>query len=275
MTDPRAEVWTRRAALRVAMASALGGALWSAPCFAGAQARRKNGPDVSADRPTLKIPTLKIWGDFQSAGKTVRLHGVRGAGDGPRPALILLYGTNALAPDRPYGRIAAALSARGVSTFIPDFFDGVDGASISEKSKAANFPRRQQIILDGISYVRSLPHVDPARVAVFGFSLGAFHAGAIASQDRAIKALVVVAGGLPRYLENAEPDWLPPSLVLHGAADTIVAPARAQKLAAAASRAGAEHRLVIYPNEGHDFRPRIRGESADLAVEFILAHLSQ
>jgi carboxymethylenebutenolidase len=265
--------WTRRAALTgatgVAMAGAIG--LWGAPRLAGAQARGQDGADS-----TLKtLAALKILGEFQSDGRPVRLHGVLGKGPGPRPAVVLLYGSNALAPDRPYGRIAAALAERGVSTFIPDFFDGVDGASLAEKSKAAHFPRRQQIILDGLGFIRSLPYVAASRVAVFGFSLGAFHASAIASQDRAIKALVVVAGGLPRHLENAELSWLPPTLVLHGAADKIVAPSRAQKLAATATRVGADHRLVIYPGEGHDFRPRIRGESADLVVEFLLAQLGQ
>ena len=265
--------WTRRKALKGAMGVAMAGAmaLWGAPRIAGAQTRGQGG----ADSTPKTLAALKILGEFQSAGRTVRLHGVLGKGPGPRPAVVLLYGANALAPDRPYGRIAATLAERGVSTFIPDFFDGVDGASLAEKSKAAHFPRRQQIILDGLGFIRSLPHVDASRMAVFGFSLGAFHASAVASQDRAIKALVVVAGGLPRYLENADPSWLPPTLALHGAADKIVPLARARHLAAAATRAGADHRLVIYPGEGHDFRPRIRDESADLVAEFLLAQLGQ
>lgn len=220
-----------------------------------------------------KKSELTVVGRYQSRGRDVSVRGVQIAHDKPRPAVVLLYGANGLAADRPYGRLAAQLKARGILTFIPEFFDAVDGESLSEKSRPRHFPRRQEIILDGFEYLRSLPGVDRGRMGVIGFSLGAFHACAIASQDRSLKALVSVAGGMPRHLENRKPNWLPPTLIVHGSADTIVDPSRARALAAAAARLGAIHQVVEYPGAGHDFPRKLRNASADLAVKFLAQHL--
>jgi len=50
-------------------------------------------------------------------------------------------------------------------------------------------------ILQSISYLRSLPIVDPQRIALFGYSMGSFQAALAASVDPRIKVLVLSGGG--------------------------------------------------------------------------------
>ena len=50
-------------------------------------------------------------------------------------------------------------------------------------------------VMSAVSYAASLPEVDPARLAVVGYSMGSFHAAIAAGLDPRIRALVLSGGG--------------------------------------------------------------------------------
>jgi dienelactone hydrolase len=50
-------------------------------------------------------------------------------------------------------------------------------------------------VIGAVSYVASLPEVDPKRIAVVGYSMGSFHAALAAGLDSRIRALVLSGGG--------------------------------------------------------------------------------
>jgi hypothetical protein len=88
------------------------------------------------------------------------------------------------------------------------------------------------------------------RVGLLGFSLGG--AAAVASaRDRRVGAAVIFYEFVPDDDRPAQPDHLPPLLVLHGSADMNVALDSGREIARQAHRLGGQADLVIYPDEGH------------------------
>jgi pimeloyl-ACP methyl ester carboxylesterase len=108
-------------------------------------------------------------------------------------------------------------------------------------------------LLDG---VQSAYAVDPERVYLTGFSLGAYGAWALALREpQRFAALVPVAGGcdfasndIPANLCDlrAMPVW-----AFHGALDTTVAPGESQRAVDALQACDGDVRFTLYPEEDH------------------------
>jgi carboxymethylenebutenolidase len=118
----------------------------------------------------------------------------------------------------------------------------------------------------GLAFLRSLPEVDPRRVAVAGVSFGGSLSLLVAERDSTLRAAVVFAAAgyswersppLRARLLAAVGRIKAPVFLIHAANDYSVEPGTL--LGAEMARLGKPHRTKIYPpvgrtaDEGHDF----------------------
>ncbi len=115
--------------------------------------------------------------------------------------------------------------------------------------------------LAGLGYLRSLPSVDPVRIAVVGHSFGGSLSILLVARDTTIQAAVLfgaAAGSwesspeLQERLLAAVHQATASMFFIHAANDYSVAPGKA--LAAELQRMGKMHRLTIYPPFGSTTR---------------------
>jgi fermentation-respiration switch protein FrsA (DUF1100 family) len=181
------------------------------------------------------------------------------------------------------------LPRRGFNLFVFDYRGY--GAS-------AGSPEPKGVFEDSASaldYVRQRPDVDPARLLVFGQSLGGANAIAVVgSGNRAgVRAVAIEAtfysyssiasdklsgaGALmddtysaERYVAELSPT---PLLLLHGTADAVIPHSHSEKLLA---KAQAPKRLVTVDGGGHTeaLTPRFGAKYQDLLIEFFDAALA-
>ncbi len=103
-----------------------------------------------------------------------------------------------------------------------------------------------------IGFVATQADTDPRRIGLVGFSGGGFVAVGTAGLDERIGAVVVIYGGMPSALSE-KIKRLPPTLILHGDADTVVPVAQARTLERFLREHSVEHMIKIYPGVQHGF----------------------
>jgi pimeloyl-ACP methyl ester carboxylesterase len=137
---------------------------------------------------------------YDNAGAHVRLAGILTLppGKGRHPAVLLVPGsgptdrdTTAFRGHKLFMVLADALTQRGIAVLRVDK-RGI-GASSGNYATAttADFASDMEA---GIRYLRSRPDIDPKQVGVIGHSEGASIAALIASHDRSIPWMVMMAG---------------------------------------------------------------------------------
>jgi pimeloyl-ACP methyl ester carboxylesterase len=111
-------------------------------------------------------------------------------GDAPRPAILALggYSGNSLADTQ---HIAERLRQEGWFVFVYDY----RGYDDSEGQRGRHRPLEQvQNAYDALSYMQTVPGIDPARLGVFGTSFGGANGIWVAAHDERVKALVTSVG---------------------------------------------------------------------------------
>ena len=118
----------------------------------------------------------------------------------------------------------------------------------------------------GLAFVRALPAVDPARIAIVGHSFGGSLTLLLAEHEPNLRAVVIFSGvgyswdrssELRERLLTAVEHIRAPVFFIHAANDYSVAPGKA--LDARLQQLGKPHRLEIYPpigrtpDDGHAF----------------------
>ncbi len=180
-----------------------------------------------------------------------------------RPAILLLHGSGGNI-DFWGNQLAAILQEAGVHLYAPHYFDrtGTKRADMDLLRDGVHVPQWLETIDDALRFVAARRDVDPARIIVAGISLGAFLGLALAARLSAatdpaetgrIRAIVDVSGGLVPPFDAIATAHFPQTLILHGAADTIVPVAFAEALAAKLTQLGVSHRAELLPGEGHWF----------------------
>jgi pimeloyl-ACP methyl ester carboxylesterase len=192
--------------------------------------------------------------DFRRAGE--RLAGILLAPDGPGPcpAALLLHGFT-LDKERMAESAGIALLGRGVASLsidLPLHGERYQVVDLNAIGSPFALIRRWRAALDeasaALAYLASRDEIDPARLALVGYSLGAYLGLKVASQEPSVRALVVAAAGdIPDYVPFAgmvraiaDPLELVrklagrPLLVAHGRHDRTIAPEQAERLFRAA-----------------------------------------
>lgn len=120
---------------------------------------------------------------------------------GPSACLILCHGLTGNCHAPWLIRIARELEAHGIACIRFDCLGS--GESDSESSQATTLSEVEDA-LSVFEYVRSLPQIDPSRIALGGHSLGVLVA-LLAAQKCEAKALVLLSSALSCYHELIQP----------------------------------------------------------------------
>jgi carboxymethylenebutenolidase len=194
-------------------------------------------------------------GQFTANGKPVdEYHCAPGAG-APHPALILLHGASPRGAGYAFfEKMCTDLAADGFYTEFIEYYSQTEAVQAGERREMRkDFPVWLAEIRAGIDALDKNPAVDPKRVGMMGYSLGAFLSLSTGATDPgALAAIVEYYGGLPPRLRGQAAN-LPPTLILHGAADVLVPVQEARDLDALLSKLDRPHQIHIYPGANHAF----------------------
>jgi uncharacterized protein len=178
---------------------------------------------------------------------------LRPSGSTPRPGALLLHGLSS-SKERMSDSIGRALAERGIASLAIDLpLHGEREGHVSDLSPMRPFAiisHWKLAISDAtaaVDFLASHPAIDPTRLAIVGYSLGAFLSIEIASAHERIDSVVLAAGGdLPDDLpfeplvrSVADPvrsigRMRKPVLMINGQFDRTVNPAQARRLHEAA-----------------------------------------
>src|ERR1035438_7923537 len=209
---------------------------------------------------------------FESGGKSIRLDAyVPEASSERLPAVIALHGAGGGVSGME--RYAAMLAAQGFVIYLLHYFDRTGTEYADKPTIMRNFPLWMKTLWDAISFVITQPQVDPDRIALMGFSLGAYLSLANSAIDPRVKAVVEFFGGMPKEM-NLFMLRLCPVLILHGEADATVPVEEAYKLQKLMEKKGIAYEIKIYPGVGHGFEDQTIWRDAALrSLQFLQSHV--
>ncbi len=193
---------------------------------------------------------------YDSNGSPVGAYLCLPDGAGPWPAVIVLHGAEGPQINPGYRQIAHGLAAVGFAALQVDYFPQTPGTGAFGNPPAADYGQDAPVWLreigDAVSYLQALQPIDPRRIGLNGYSLGAFMALDAAMLDPRIQAVVEFYGGVVPGL-TANLDQMPPVLILHGDADSLVPVSYAYTLKDLLSSHGRPYEIQIYPGAPHAF----------------------
>jgi dienelactone hydrolase len=204
-------------------------------------------------------------------------------GPGPFPAVIVLHGCLGVrAKDT---RWAEALRDEGYVALVVDSMTGRGLTTIDQRrsvcqGRALWGATRAADVAASLAHLRTLGEVDAARLAVVGFSHGAWAALDFLADaaDDDVRGLRGIVAFYPYCGVASRARWLGwrvdvPTLLLLAGEDRMVSPSQCETVAARATASGRPVSLTIYPDVGpaFDWRPSRATEDARRQVSAFLA----
>jgi carboxymethylenebutenolidase len=212
---------------------------------------------------------------FLSGSKSIRIDQHEPATPGRHPAILLLHGAGGNVQFWA-NRIAPHLTRLNVALYAVHYFDrtGTVRADPDTIRDGFHFPEWLSTISDALAYIRARPNIDPHRIALLGVSLGAFLSLTLATDPAArIRAVVEVSGGLPDLYTVGATSAFPPTLILHGDADTVVPVTYARHLESLLARLSVRHETLILSGQGHWFDPPAQMQILLATARFLAQNL--
>lgn len=210
--------------------------------------------------------------DFQSGGRTVRVETYPGKANGQWPSVILLHGANGVQfANVVISGIMQHLGANDLAVHLVHYFDRTGTAYADNGTIHRHFGEWLETVQDAIRYIQSK---NPgSAVGLFGHSLGGYLTAATLVRNPAVKAGVVLSGGLDeesaRNMQRAAPVQ-----IFHGTADTRVSITEARRLEISFKMAGVTPEFHAYPGEGHVLEMSSYADVLDRATRFLGRELS-
>ena len=210
----------------------------------------------------------------------------RPEGPEPFPAVILLHGC--LGVRGKEGRWAQQLRDAGYVALV---VDSMTGRGMTTRDDLVRVCRgltlwgstRAADVGASLEHIRTLPFVDRSRIAIIGFSHGAwaaldFLSGASAE---AVQGLRAVIGFYPYCGVASRARWFGwdvhvPTLLLLAGQDIVVSPAQCRSVAERAAAHGRPVSVTTYPDARHSFDWRASEETEDAqrrVAAFLAEHL--
>jgi len=207
-------------------------------------------------------------------------------GPGPFPAVVVLHAC--LGVRTKDTRWAEELRDQGYVALVVDSMTGRGLTTLDQRrgvcqGMALWGATRAGDVAASLAYLRTLPYVDGTRLALVGFSHGAwaaldFLSGASAEDVRGLHAIV---GFYPYCGIASRARWLGwridvPTLLLLAGEDRMVSPSQCRSLAQRAAASGRPIAVTVYPDVGHafDWRSSPATEDAHRKVgAFLAEHL--
>jgi len=189
------------------------------------------------------------------------------------PAVIALHGAGGGVSGME--RYAALLAAQGFAVYVLRYFDRTGTESADKPTIMRNFPLWMKTLWDAISFVETQPQVDVTRIALLGFSLGAYLSLANSAIDPRVKAVVEFFGGMPREM-NLFMRRLCPVLILHGEEDATVPVQEAYNLKKLLEQKEIPYEIKIYPGAVHGFEDQtIWRDAGERSLHFLQKYLAE
>lgn len=190
---------------------------------------------------------------------------------GTHPAIIALHGSGGIR-DGWAEQPASLLAGRGFAVLVLHYFERTGTNWADDPTIRENFVTWMKTVTDAITFAAARKGVDGNRIALLGFSLGAYLALAVATQDSRVKAVVDFFGGMPKELtQDLKP--LPPVLILHGEDDPVVPVSEAHQLQRLFEQNGTSYEMKVYPFAGHGFSGFDMLDAGQRTLGFLQRHL--
>jgi dienelactone hydrolase len=211
---------------------------------------------------------------YESGGRPIRLDAYLPDPATARfPAIIALHGAGGGVSGME--RYAVLLASQGFAVYILHYFDRTSTASADKSTIMRNFPLWMKTLWDAISLVETQPQVDSVRIALLGFSLGAYLSLANSAIDPRVKVVVEFFGGMPKEM-NFFMRRLCPTLILHGEADAVIPVDEAYNLKKLLEKKGIPYEIKIYPGATHGFEDQtIWRDAGERALHFLQKYLAE
>jgi dienelactone hydrolase len=210
---------------------------------------------------------------FDSGGKSIGIDCFLPSVNGRRfPAIIGLHGSGG--GHGGMAEPASLLAAQGYAVYVLHYFERTGTTEIDGLGTIArNFPAWMKTLWDAVSFVARQPSVDPERIGLLGFSLGAYLALSAAAIDSRVKIVVDYFGGFPKEMKLFMRRFCP-VLILHGEQDATVPVAEAYHLQQMLEKKQIPYEMKIYPGVGHGFSGEIWRDSGLRTLAFLNQHLA-
>jgi carboxymethylenebutenolidase len=209
---------------------------------------------------------------FDSGGKSIRLDAyLPTANDNLFPAVIALHGAGGGVTGM--DKSAILLAEQGFAVYVLHYFQRTDTQFADKQVIFRNFPVWMKTVWDAVSFVEKQSAIDPERIALLGFSLGAYLSLANSSIDGRLRAVVDFFGGLPREMKLFM-RRLCPVLILHGEADLTVPVEEAYQLRDLLEKKNIPYEIRIYPGAGHGFENEIWHDAGVRTLRFLQKYLA-
>jgi carboxymethylenebutenolidase len=218
--------------------------------------------------PTVAQSELR----FESGGRSIRLDAyLPDNASAPLPAVVALYGAGGNVSGME--RYAGVLVAQGFAVYLLHYFDRTDTEFADKQIIFRNFPLWMKTLWDAISFVEKQPQVDAQRIALLGFSLGAYLSLATSAIDPRVKIVVEFFGGMPKEMKLFM-RRLCPVLILHGEDDATVPVEEAYNLQKLLEKKNIPYEIKIYPKVGHGFETETWKDAGQRSLQFLQKHLN-
>ena len=223
------------------------------------------------------VPIKKTTGTFTAGGKTIPVEQFEPKAPGTYPAIVLVHGSDGLEKCGYLYRFAAKTIAEdGYVVLLVHYMERTGHKHIEPGDiKEELFRTWMETVRLAVAHARGLAQVDGRRVGLAGLSLGAFLSLSLAtSPDTKIAAVVDWFGGLPSAFHKDSKN-LPPTLIIHGAKDSVVPVREALALEGMLKSSKRPHEIKIFQTQDHMFSTDPFGSDLAEARNRTLAFLAK